>query len=106
MTKTSTSVDGEDGQKVDKGDETVYGRACIAYDPQTWYYGTFPHTSIEVTETTTTTTTYQGRVARHDKKVTSHTVVTESDFRVTAGTLYCYTRRVRGPIQFDAPYPS
>lgn len=104
--QTYESVEGEDGKRVSAGDVTVWGRACLAYEPTTWYYGAFRDSALEVTTTTTTTTSYHGRMARHDKKISSDTVVSEPAYRVTTGTLYCYTKRVLGPIEFEAPYPS
>ena len=103
--QTFTTVDGEDG-RVSAGNVTVWGRACLAYEPTTYLYGAFGGSALEVTTTTTTTTSYHGRMARHDKKISSDTVVSGPTYRVTAGTLYCYTRRVLGPVLFDAPYPS
>lgn len=99
------TVTGEDG-KVSAGNITVWGRACLAYEPTTWLYGAFPGSAPEMTTTTTTTSRCHGRGARPVLRYASETVVSDPTYRVTAGTVYCYTRRVLGPVLFEAPYPS
>jgi hypothetical protein len=83
----------------------VWGDACLAFVPTTWYYGAIEGAAIQVTVTTTTTTTYRGRVARHDKKISSSTVVAPPAYRVTEGAIYCYPTS-GNPMRFDAPYPA
>lgn len=102
---TYDAPNGVDGARTSAG-PTVWGDACLSFEPTTWYYGAFDGTTIETEVTTTTTTTYRGRTAHHDKKISSSTVVSPPAYRVNAGSIYCYTTRVLGPIRFDAPYPS
>lgn len=102
---TYDAPSGVDGTRVPAG-PTVGGDACLFFEPTTWFYGAFDGASIEKVVTTTTTTTYRGRTAHHDKQISFTTVVSPPAYRVSAGSIYCYTTRVLGPITFDAPYPS
>jgi hypothetical protein len=101
---TVSAPDGVDGTRVSAG-RTVWGNACLEFVPSTWYYGAFNGTSIQETVTTTTTTTYRGRTARHDKKISTDTVVGPPTHRVTEGEIFCYGARLN-PYRFEAPYPS
>jgi len=101
---TVDAPDGVDGTRISAG-PTVWGDACLAFVPTTWYYGAIEGAAIQVTVTTTTTTTYRGRVARHDKKISSSTVVAPPAYRVTEGAIYCYPTS-GNPMRFDAPYPA
>ena len=66
----------------------------------------FDGTTVETEVTITSTTTYRGRTAHHDKKISATTVVSPPALRVSAGAIYSYTTRSLGPFVFDAPYPS
>lgn len=101
--QTFSAPDGVDGTRVSAG-PTVWGSACLAFAPGTYYYGAFDGAAIQVTVTTTTTTTYRGRTARHEKKTSSSTVVAPATYRVTEGSIYCYVSG-KAPQTFDAPYP-
>lgn len=100
--KTFTAPQGVDITKM-TADPTAWGRACLSFLPTTNLYGAFDGSAIQEIVTTTTTQTYRGREARHDKKISSSTVSTTS-YRVTAGAIYCYSQG--RPTVFDAPYPS
>ena len=63
---------GVDGTRISTG-PTVWGDACLSFEPTTWYYGAFDGTTVETEVTTTSTTTYRGRTAHHDKKTSSTT---------------------------------
>ena len=102
---TYDAPNGVDGRRVSAG-PTVWGDACLSFEPTTWYYGAFDGTTVETEVTITSTTTYRGRTAHHDKKISSTTVVSPPALRVSAGAIYSYTTRSLGPFVFDAPYPS
>jgi hypothetical protein len=104
-TTTYDAPDGVEGTRTRDG-ETVWGDTCLAFHPTTWYYGAFPDTSVEVSVTTTTTVTYEGRVARHDKKRSSVTTVAPPSYRITSGEVYCYTNEGARLYRLSAPYPS
>ena len=96
---------GVDGTRISTG-PTVWGDACLSFEPTTSYYGAFDGTTVETEVTITSTTTFRGRTAHHDKKISSTTVVSPPALRVSAGAIYSYTTRSLGPFVFDAPYPS
>ncbi|MEP6630662.1 MAG: hypothetical protein ABJA89_09330 [Lapillicoccus sp.] len=82
---------------------SAWGSACLAFVPTTTLYGAFDGAVLQETVMTTTTSTYRGREARHDKKISSSTD-SATTYRVTHGSIYCYSQGK--PIVFDAPYPS
>ena len=102
---THDAPDGVDGTRVSAG-PTVGGDACLSFEPTAWYYGAYMGSAIEITVRTTTTTTYRGRAAHRDKKISSTTVESPASYRVTEGGIYCYVTRSPAPFVFSAPYPS
>lgn len=98
---TYTAPEGVDITKI--AVPSAWGSACLAFVPITTLYGAFDGTVLQETLTTTTTSTYRGREARHDKKISSSTA-SAATYRVTHGSIYCYSQGK--PIVFDAPYPS